>query len=314
VPTPSPIADAVISRLAARQYGVVARRQLLALGVSGRQIDLRERRGLLHRQYRGVYAVGHEQLRPEGRRLAAVLACGPDAVLSHRSASTHWRVRAYALSKIEVTVPRGHNGRVAGIRIRRRRLAAADVTVHDGVPVTTVARTLLDLASEARGNELAGAVDEAHRLGLYDQKAVDAQLGQGRAGTAAFRALLAERHPERERAKSTLETLGIDLFGASGLPRPEINVWFPALGDDGGEVDLLWREERVVVEMDGWDFHRFRRQFEDDRRKSVELLALGYVVLRFTWRQTVERPEWVVANVRVQLEARRGATSTGKMA
>jgi len=314
VPASSTLADTLMVRLAAHQHGVVARRQLLALGISGRQIDLREQRGILRRQYRGVYAVGHEQLRPEGRRLAAVLACGVGAVLSHRSAATHWRVRYYALARIEVTVPRGRNGRVAGVRIRRRRLADEDVTVHDGVPVTTVARTLFDLASDVRAQELAGAVDEAHRRGLYDQTAVDAQFGRGRNGTVAFRKMLAERHPERERARSTLETLGIDLFGAHGLPLPQINVWFPELGDDGGEVDLLWPEERVVVELDGWDFHRFRRQFEDDRRKSVELLAMGYAVLRFTWRQTADQPEWVVAHVRAQLEARRPKAASGKVA
>jgi len=233
MPTSSTLADTLMVRLAAHQHGVVARRQLLALGVSGRQVDLREQRGILRRQYRGVYAVGHEQLRPEGRRLAAVLACGAGAALSHRSAATHWRVRYYALARIEVTVPRGRNGRMAGIRIRRRRLADDDVTVHDGVPVTTVARTLFDLASDVRRTELAGAVDEAHRRGLYDQAAVDAQLGRGRNGTVAFRKMLAERHPERERARSTLETLGIDLFGVHGLPLPQINVWFPELGEPG---------------------------------------------------------------------------------
>lgn len=201
-------------------------------------------------------------------------------------------------------VPPGRSGRVAGVLVRRRRLPPSDVVVHRGIPVTTVARTLVDLASVLGERQLAGAMDEALRRGLYDQRAIDEQLGPGRAGTTAFRAMLAARHPDRERSKSELENLGIDLFAAAGLPFPEINAWFPGLGEQGMEVDLLWRDAGVVVELDGWDYHRFRRQFENDHDKTVELQNHGFLVLRFTWRQTRERPEWVVATVRGHLTAR----------
>jgi predicted transcriptional regulator of viral defense system len=157
--------------VAERQWGVVARRQLAALGVSRHTADHWLRAGRLHRVHHGVYALGHTALRPEGHRLAAVLACGPGAVLSHRTAAAHWGLLRTDQTRIDVTAPRGRHG-APGIRLHRSRsLDAHDTTHHQGIPITTVHRTLLDLAATARPSELERALAQSERLRLYDHRA-----------------------------------------------------------------------------------------------------------------------------------------------
>lgn len=263
-----------------------------------RQVAYRVRTGRLVRLYRGVYAVGHGVLRPEGLRLAAVLACGAGSALSHRSAAAHWGLRATSRARVEVTKPRGSGPGPAGVDVSCARLIAADVTVLHGVPVTTVARTLVDLAAVAPMATVADAVDMAIRQKIYDRRTLQVQLRRGRAGSQALRRVLAERHPERERTRSTLERMMLDVLASRCLPTPEVNAF---LLDPGCEVDLLWRAEGLVVELDGWLHHRSRPAFEADRRKTVELQSIGYTVLRFTWRQIEQQPVWVVDRIADQL-------------
>jgi predicted transcriptional regulator of viral defense system len=164
---------------------VVSRAQLLALGVSRGATEHWLWVGRLQLLYRGMYAVGHAVLRAEGHRLAAVLACGPGAVLSHRSAAAHWGLLSTTQTRIDVTAPRGRHG-APGIRLHRSRsLDAQDKTDHEGIPITTVSRTLLDLAATARPSDLERALAQAERLRLYDHRAIQATIAtaNGHRGT-----------------------------------------------------------------------------------------------------------------------------------
>jgi very-short-patch-repair endonuclease/predicted transcriptional regulator of viral defense system len=291
-------ADGEITELARSQHGVITRAQLLTVGVSARQVELRVESGLLVRLHRGVYAVGHTALRVEGRRLAAVLACGPHAVLSHRDAGADWGLCSDAGVRFHVTVPRGgaRGGRRAGIHVHTARLLPAEITTHDGIPITTSAATLVDLATVLDDKGLTEAVDRAIELRLFDGDAIDAALRPGRPGAAALRRTLAARHPRSHETRSRLERAMLRLLDAHGVPPPRVNDGVPEL--DGVIPDLLWPDERLVVELDGYAFHRSRAAFEGDRRKTADLQAAGYAVLRFTWRQIHEDPEWVVDRLR----------------
>lgn len=220
---PPPLADPVdprLARLARRQYGVVSRAQFVRLGIGPTGIEARVRSGRLQRIYRGVYAVGHSALRLEGHWLAAVIACGSGAVLSHQSAAALWEIRPSGANTVDVTVrTRGGRARRAGLRVHRSsRLASAELTVRDGIPVTTVARTLLDLADVLPGQALKRAIDEAEYRNLFDLTSVTAAVenNPGRRGATLLR--LSETPAERTR--SELERAFLDVIERSGLPRP----------------------------------------------------------------------------------------------
>ena len=291
--------DERVAALAREQYGVASRRQLRACGLTETAVTRRVQAGRLVRLHRGVYAVGHAVLRAEGHRLAAVLAAGRLAALSHGGATEHWDLRRDGALRYTVTVPRGAGTGPSTVIVRRAPLPAADVTVHRGIPVTTVARTILDVAAGASVDTVAGLLDRAAHLDLYDQRALDAQLAAGRPGTAVLRRAIAELHPESHRTRSDLERLAGRLAREHGLPRPSVNAW---LAEQRNEVDLLWPTARVAVELDGWRWHAGRRSFEHDREQTADLQAAGYTVLRFTWRQVDGRPAWVAGHIRRALE------------
>jgi very-short-patch-repair endonuclease len=234
--------------------------------------------GRLHRVHRGVYAVGHKRLTFEGRCKAAVLACGPEAALSHRAAAGLWGILALPSGVLDVTVPRrGGRRRRKGIRLHRSTtLHPAQTTLLAGIPVTTPARTLADLRRCATPDEHEGARRRAelrgHRLG-----------DQARA--------------EPDRTRTELERRFLALCRRDGLPTPEVNV---PIG--GYVVDFLWRDAGLVVETDGYRFHGGRAAFEYDYRRQARLVAAGFDVLRFTWRQVVDEPEEVLAAVRARLD------------
>ncbi len=292
-------ADRRALELAAGQYGVVSRRQLQACGVTPSRVAHLLSSGWLRRLYRAVYAVGHTVLRPEGLRLAAVLACGDGAVLSHRSAAWHWGLINNGPTLVEVSVARGRGRGPRGIRVRSALLKGSDVAVNRGVPITTVSRTLVDLAGVASDRITLDAVDQAIRLGIYNQPSIADQFRRGHAGSTRLRTVLADRDPGRARTRSELERRCLELVSAAGLAAPEVNVWLPQYGC---EVDLLWRGSRLIVELDGWAFHRSRGSFEEDRRRTVDLQSDGYTVLRFTWRQIDQRSQWVTSCLRKALQ------------
>jgi hypothetical protein len=276
--------DLEIAGLADAQHGVVSRAQLLQAGLSVQAIDRRVQARRLITMHRGVYAVGHKRLRVEGRWMAAVLACGKGAALSHPSAAALWELRRVGSGAIHVTVP-GDPGRKqrAGIKLHRSTtLTARDVTVRDGIPVTTVARTIIDLARAMSPEELEPIVDAADKRGIVDF----ADLRK--ATPASLKAVLRAYDPAPTR--SELERRFLSICERHGIERPEVNAYV-----DGFLVDFVWRDRRLIVEVDGYEYHRAPSRFETDRERDAELGARGWRVRRFTWRQLEDRPRWVAA-------------------
>jgi hypothetical protein len=280
--------DRVISALGAAQHGVVARRQLLAEGVSRDAIALRVHDGRLHPLHRGVYAVGRRNVSLEGKWLAAVLACGPEAVLSHRSAAALWTLRPTGSGRIEVSAPRTARGR-AGLTLHRpRRLDSDERTVSQGVPVTTVSRTVTDLADVVGPRVLRKVLEQAEFLRL-DASPVPIP---GRRGTDRLTRALAAHGPLVQMTRSELEDRFLALCREAGLPTPLANT---VVG--GMEVDFCWPDHHVIVETDGWRFHGTRTAFERDRRRTTRLQLAGWIVVRFTYDDVVRHPGYVVASL-----------------
>jgi very-short-patch-repair endonuclease/predicted transcriptional regulator of viral defense system len=298
-------ADASISKIAEAQHGVVSLAQLIEVGLTGGAVRQRAESGRLHRVHQGVYAVGHPLLSQRGRWMAAVLACGPGAVLSHRSAAALWGLRPSARRRIDVTAP-GRRGRSpAGLDAHRHgSLAAADRTTVAGVPCTTVARTLLDLAGVVRYRELRNALVEAEVQRVLDLASAREVIsrGRGRRGVARLRLAIEEHDPREERANRGLERRFLRLCRRAELPAPEVNVPL-ALADRQVVADFLWREARLIVEADGRSSHLTGRAFERDRGRDQQLTVAGWRVIRCTWRQVTEEPERLVAILRELLAA-----------
>jgi hypothetical protein len=286
--------DVVIAALAARQHGVVARWQLLDRGIGARAIDHRLERGRLHRVHRGVFAVGHAVLSRPGAWMAAVLAAGPEAVLSHRSAAALWGIRDTAAARVEVTVPRNRRARPR-ITIHRGALSADEITVHDGIAVTTPARTLLDLAEVLAPHQLERAVHETEYRRLTSPLSLDALLTrhQGRRGTKALRAIVDQNNLGSTITKSELEIMFLAFLDQNEVPRPLVNE---PIGPY--TVDALWPAQRLVVELDSRQAHHTTRAFEQDRARDRNLQVAGWHVLRITWRQLHEDQATIAAQLR----------------
>ena len=229
-----------------------------------------------------------------GRRWAAVLACGPGAVLSHRHAGAAWDVRRTRASVIDVTVPATGRAIRPGIRMHwRPSLPADEITTLDGLPITTPARTLLDLAAGGlRGRHLEAAVDNAERKRLLDFADLHELLARypGRPGTPSLKAVLARYRAGDTR--SELEVIVAELCDAHGLPRPLENCVI-----EGKVRDFYWPHARLVVEADSYSYHRSPSALDDDRERDVELTLAGYRSLRFTWAQATRRRRYVVAAI-----------------
>jgi very-short-patch-repair endonuclease/predicted transcriptional regulator of viral defense system len=288
--------DWEIARLAERQHGVVALAQLARLGLSQRAVSHRAAAGRLHRIHRGVYAVGHPVLPRYGRWMAAVLAAGPGAALSHASAAALWEIRPSAATRIDVTVRTPGGRDRPGLRIHRAtRLRSAEAKRHHGIRVTTPARTLLDLASSMPRRALERALDQAEILELFDLRAlhevIDAHRGERGAGVLA--AALGDHHAGTTVTRSALEEAFLALCAAHALERPQTNVRVCGL-----EVDFLFAARRLVVEADGYRFHRTRNAFERDRERDAILARAGYRTLRFTHRQVTGAPAKVAETIR----------------
>lgn len=283
---------------------MVSRSQLIELGLEEGAIYLRLRRGRLHRLHSGVYAVGHGAVTRKGRWMAATLASGPGAVLSHRSAADLWGIRPTASSTIDVTIPR--KGRSRG-RLRRhhKRLAADEVTTRLGIPVTTVPRTIFDLASVLPVDAVEAALREAEYLRLEDRVSLHDLIARypGHRGSRAIRACLARRDEDSvSRIRSPLEERFLLFLRRRGLPRPRLNAWIE-VGEKWFQVDCLWPEHRVIVELDGGAAHGTKTAFHADRARDRRLQAAGYRVVRITWRQLEDEPEEVAQDLRATLAA-----------
>ncbi|HTW11954.1 MAG TPA: DUF559 domain-containing protein, partial [Solirubrobacteraceae bacterium] len=271
--------------------------------------------GRMHRLHQGVYALTPPALlRPHGRRLAAVLACGPGAALSHRAAADLHGLLPYKGSRLDVTVPTGADRRRPNIHIHRSRTLAPanDVMLIDRIPTTTPARTLLDLAAILPPNQLDRALDQAITLNLFDLRALRDQLHRnthrGRNAHNLRRALEATRLDALP-SWNRFEDRFLTLIRQAGLPEPEIQ---PTLDLHDGEPpirpDFLWRAEKLIVETDGWRFHGGPTQFQTDRRRDQRAAAAGFQTLRVTWDQLTDEPTRLISTVRA------AATSTARSA
>lgn len=275
----------MIAALAARRHGVVARRELVAAGVTLGAIDHRIGT-VLHPVHAGVYAAGHPELTMEGRWLASVLACGPEAAQSHRAAVALHGLRPAWSGFLEVSAARTVK-RVPGVIVHRPRNLDGVIEVR-GIPVTDVSRTIVDVADVVSLAVLRKVVEQAEVLRL-DATPVPIP---GRRGYGRLRAVLAELGPI-VMTRSELEDRFLALCAAAGLPAPKVNGVV-----EGMEVDFCWPEHRVVVETDGWEHHGTRAAFGRDRRRSATLQAAAWTVLRFTYEDVVRDPDWVIDTLR----------------
>ncbi|MGA9858457.1 MAG: type IV toxin-antitoxin system AbiEi family antitoxin domain-containing protein [Solirubrobacteraceae bacterium] len=291
--------DTPLAALAARQHGVVSIGQLRALGYSKHAVHDRAVAGRLHRVHRGVYAVGHRTLSIRGQWFAAVLACGPGAALSHRDAAALHNLRTTPTGDMDVTAPSRH--RLPGICCHyTRHLDPPDLTVVEGLSVTTVERTALDLASDLHPQRLADLLERIERHGAFDLTRFTAIIDRspGHRGCVRLRAALTELTDEPPWTQSELELSFRHLIEREGLPTPQFNVYV-----EGELCDVVWAEHRLVVEIDGWEHHGSRRPFEDNRRRDGKLVTAGWRVLRITYRRLRDEPAAVVAQIRTLLRA-----------
>jgi very-short-patch-repair endonuclease len=271
--------EEVVAGLAARQHGVVAVWQLLDHGVPRRAIDSAVKALRLHRLHRGVYAVGHDGVSPRARELAAVLSCGPEALASHRMAGSLWGFLRSA-PRYEVTAPRSRTGRDGVLVHRSRRLDPADRAIVDAVPVTSVARTLVDLADVLSEKRLADAVHEAEVLRLFDLSKIEEAQARVPARTGRHRLnRVLGTYEEPPMTRNDAERRFLRLCQSHSLPQPRTNQLL-----HGYEVDFHWPDRALVVELDGATVHQTRKAFEEDRRRDRALAKNGVQVLRVTWR------------------------------
>lgn len=288
--------------LARAQHGVVGLDQLLAIPVTARQVQGRIAAGWLLRLHRGVFAVAGQRLSWRGRWLAAVLACGEGALLSHLSAASLWRLTQPSSGRVDVTLPAPANRRSrAGIRVHRSlTLDESDRVLQEGIPVTSVRRTVLDVASSGvSGRALERLVDEAERLHrVKPSSLIDGTRGSRGPAPTALRELLAQRRAGSSRTRTELERRFFAICREHRLPNPLVNASLLGL-----TVDFFWPAAALVVELDGRGSHDTDRGFQDDRDRDSMLAAAGFRTLRFTWWDVERRPQVVAQRVRRVLGA-----------
>jgi very-short-patch-repair endonuclease/predicted transcriptional regulator of viral defense system len=286
--------DAAVARRAARQWGVVSLDELRACGLTERAVSRRVGAGRLHPLYRGVYAVGHTNLRLEGHLLAAVKACGPAAVVSHYSAAALYGLVKWDDRYPEVTAPRAAAHR--GIRAHRSALQREDLWARKGIPATTPARTLVDLSSLLPYDPLRRAAREAQAQKLVTiaeiVKALD-RAGRKR-GTANLARIIATGPAP---TRSELEDAVLDLILAGGLQSPQVNQPITIQGQRV-TPDFRWPTQRLVLEADGARWHDHKLASEDDRERQAILEAAGERVVRVTWDQAIRQRSQTLARIR----------------
>jgi len=294
--------DTAVAELARRQYGVVARRQLLELGLGKRTIEQRLARSHLHRVHSGVYAVGHRLIPKKGLWMAAVLAAGPKAVLSHHSAAALWGLRGYSERAVAVTAP--HKSTSSKVIRRHYSLLPADeTTIRVGIPVTTVPRTILDLAATEPEDVVESLLREMEYLELRDRLSLRDLVERypGRRGVRKVRVALKwlEEGPAGRRRQG-LEERFAPFLRKHRLPLPRFNDWI-FLNGKRYQVDCHWPGTNQIVELDGWKGHRTRTAFREDRARDRALRVAGYSVTRLTWAQLDDEPGAVSADLAVLL-------------
>jgi very-short-patch-repair endonuclease len=283
--------ESEIAKLAERQYGVVSRRQLLGLGFSRREIEARIDTHRLNPLHPGVYAVGHRVIPREGRWTAALLASGPRAALSHWSAAALWAIRPASRSIVHVTVPLKSRS-WKWIRRHHSPLPRDETTVEEGIPVTTVPRTILDLAATEATDVVENLLRESEFLQLWDALSLPDLIERypGKRGVQRVRVALERLEEEPEgRRRSKLEERFAPFLRRHRLPLPRFNDLI-SLGERRYRVDCHWPGTGQIVELDGWQGHRTRTAFREDRARDRRLKVAGYSVTRLTWNQLADEP------------------------
>jgi very-short-patch-repair endonuclease len=297
--------DRAIAGIGAKQRALITRAQLSDLGLGPGAIEHALRRGRLHRVHQGVYSLVPLAVLPDlARELAAVLACGDAALLSHRSAAATWGLRPSFNGDIHVTVIGKETGRRRpGIRVHRvSELDPDDIRRYQGIPITSPARALLEVTPDLTDRQLERALDEALIKRLLSHAAIGAVLAAypHRRGAARLRATADPGRPTTETRSDGEEAL-LGLIRRANLPPPEVNAKVGSY-----TADFLWREQKLIVELDGYDYHRGRAAFERDHQRDAEHQRMGYLVIRITGRQLRHRVEEVLVALATAL-ARRAA-------
>lgn len=300
---------AAIRRLAEEQHGVIAHRQILKLGGGSGLVLRRREGGLLIEIHRGVYALGHGHLTREGTWMAAVLASGPGAFLSHFSGGHLWNICG-SRGAVEVLRRAGgvRDDGHRGVRLHQtRRLEPFEVAIERGIPVATIERVLLDLAARTDAKRLERIFVQAYKTGriAWPRLARVLERGRGCKGIGTLRHIAREVGPQALETRSPTEIDFLALCREEGLSVPAVNVLV-----EGHLVDFLWPAQKVVVETDSWSHHHDRPTFERDRQTDVDLVAAGYDVHRTTYKMLERNPDSFLNNVRRALRSRTASTST----
>jgi very-short-patch-repair endonuclease len=282
---------------------VVGREQLLALGLGEKAIRHRLEEGRLHRLHDGVYAWGHRLVPKEGLWMAAVLASGPEALLSHQTAAALWGIRGYSGGTIHVVVP--HKS-TSTKRIRRHFsiVPQDERAVEEGVPVTSVHRTIFDLAATSSVDDVVAMIKEAEYLNRWDRLSLPDLLKRypGKRGSRKVRFALDRITEEPSgRKRSKLEERFAPFLRRHHLPLPRFNDWI-LLRPKHFQVDCHWPHLHLIVELDGWEGHSTRSAFQDDRARDRALHAAGFSVVHLTWNQLDDEPDAVSADLRTLLK------------
>lgn len=301
--------ERAIAELAAAQFGVVALWQLVALGLSASAVRSRVTAGRLHRIFPGVYAVGHEIVSRQGRWMAAVLACGTGALLSHGSAAHLTGLQMWSPGLIHVTVGAHRRGRrLDGLTVHRgAMLRPGQTTVEEGIPCTGWARTIIDLAATRPRREVEKALDRAETIHVFDLTEMHHVLGEmrGRAGTGVVKSILGAYVIGDDMPASELEEQFLGLCTRHELPAPRVNHEMEIEGR-WIKADFWWPEARLIVEVDGFATHGTRRGFTSDRERDRHVsLNSDILVIRFTWADVTTRPVKVATEMRTLLSRRR---------
>jgi hypothetical protein len=303
----SPAAPETLGDLAARQHGVVSIQQLIgSLGYSRSAVNRAVESGHLHRLHRGVFAVGHTNLSPQGECMAAILASGPRALLSHLSAAWLWGISGGSPAPYDVTTPVRRKPRPP-IRLHEARLIAPeDRALREGIPVTALPRTLLDLAATVRFDWLEKMLERSEESGLFDLRAVEELLERtvGHHGHGRLRKAIALYEPSSF-TRSGLEKRFLELWLETDLPQPHSNYV-----EQGFELDCYWPEFRFAVELDVFETHGTRAAFERDRQRQEDLLLAGIAMTRVTGPRLEREPHEVIARIARLLEQRGARTAS----
>jgi len=282
--------------IATGQLGSITRIQLYEFGVGRGAIDHALKCGLIRQVHRGVYAVGHFSLPPFAAEMAAVLAVGEGALLSHYSAAVMWGLIPAVEGDIDVTLVGQDRSRSRdGIRVHRvKSMPPRDAGSLRNIPITRPARALLDITPDLRPPELERTFDAALKGKIVTRSAVaeTAARSPGRPGAARLAALARAELGDPADTRSWPEGQFLTLIRAGGLPEPELNVRFGRY-----RIDALWRTHRLAVEIDSYGFHSTRRSFESDHERDLALAAAGFTVMRFTREQIVKQPELVLVRL-----------------